>query len=87
MFQRRLTEEMKVLSVSEENLYREQQDFQFTSFQQVSSAPSDAQLQVGGFMWSHLPGGALIQLVETLRIVAPGLDLWLEAGFLLHSLM
>lgn len=38
MFQRRLTEEMKVLSVSEENLYREQEDFQFTSFQQVSSA-------------------------------------------------
>lgn len=40
MFQRRLTEEMKVLSVAEENIYREQEDFQFTSFQQVSSACS-----------------------------------------------
>lgn len=36
MFQRRLMEELKELSVSEEKLYREQEDFQLTSFQQVS---------------------------------------------------
>lgn len=49
MFQRQLTEEMKLLSVSEENIFREQENFQFTSFQQVSSAPSDAPLEDGGF--------------------------------------
>lgn len=38
VFQRRLTEEIKMLkSVSEENIYRELEEFQLTSFQQVST--------------------------------------------------
>lgn len=37
VFQRRLTEEIKMLTVSEENIYREQEEFQLTSFQQVST--------------------------------------------------
>lgn len=43
VFQRQLTEEMKMLSVSEEKIFREQEGFQFTSFQQVPSAPPHAQ--------------------------------------------
>lgn len=40
VFQRRLTEEIKMLTVSEENIYREQEEFQLTSFQQVSTGPT-----------------------------------------------
>lgn len=45
MLQRRLTEEIKMLSVSEENIYREQEQFQFTSFQQVSTGTLDDEKQ------------------------------------------
>lgn len=45
MLQRRLTEEIKLLSVSEENIYREQEQFQFTSFQQVSTGTLDGEKQ------------------------------------------
>lgn len=40
VFQRRLAEEIKMLRVSEENIYREQEEFQLTSFQQVSTRPT-----------------------------------------------
>lgn len=63
MFQRRLTEEMKMLSVSEENIYREQEDFQFTSFQQVSTAPPDAQLEA--HMVVMIQGSELVLQVLT----------------------
>ncbi|XP_056890051.1 coiled-coil domain-containing protein 180 isoform X4 [Takifugu flavidus] len=46
VFQRRLTEEIKMLTVSEENIYREQEEFQLTSFQQVKEVADRLQEKI-----------------------------------------
>lgn len=51
MLQRRLMEEIKMLSVSEENIYGEQEQFQFTSFQQVSTGTLDGEKQFCLFLF------------------------------------